>query len=114
MFYREYSISDGRNDENNFCLIYDQFDGAPLHMTMIFVCRPEAPHSRRYRAHCAGLPAGALIKRIHVRLMCMYSIFLKPAAEMFIMCIYGDIVCIIVDRESVALLSELDILKFIL
>ena len=46
--------------------------------------------------------------------MCMYSIFLKPAAEMFIMCINDDIMCIIVDRESVALLSELDILKFIL
>ena len=43
--------------------------------------------------------------------MCMYSIFLKPAAEMFIMCIDGDIMCIIVDRESVALLSELDIFE---
>ena len=46
--------------------------------------------------------------------MCMYSIFLKSAAEMSIMCIDDDIMCIIVDRESVALLSELDILKFIL
>ena len=43
--------------------------------------------------------------------MCMYSIFLKPAAEMSIMCIDGDIMCIIVDRESVALLSELDIFE---
>ena len=43
--------------------------------------------------------------------MCMYSIFLKPTAEMFIMCIDGDIMCIIVDRESVALLSELDIFE---